>query len=147
MAFLDKLILLKVCVWSKHTCSHTFKYALSEKHLDARVISSATVKLAFTAPSLLAVALVNKFCCSCSLLSNSWTSFCFSLTYQCSVQVSDACRHLYTKGPKGCFSPCPFCLIVKSALLCDFLNKKKNSWCAYGCKKNKKKKQQYKNPL
>ena len=69
---------------------HHFKSAPSEKHLDARVISSLIIKLAFTAASLLAVAMVNKFCCNCSLYFNSWTIFCFFFAYQCYVQVSDS---------------------------------------------------------
>ena len=65
MVFLDKLMLRKVCIWSGHTCSHTFsmhyfKNVPSEKHLDTRAISSAKIKQAFTAASLLVDAFVNK---------------------------------------------------------------------------------------
>ena len=35
--------------------------------------------------SLLAVAVVNKFCCNCSLPFNSWTIFCLSLAHHGSV--------------------------------------------------------------
>ena len=112
MVFRDKLMLLKVCIWSGHTCSHIFsmhcfKNALSKQHLDARVISLATTKLVFTAASLLAVALVNKFCCNGSLPFNSWVIFCFSLAYQCSVQVSNSDSHLlcfsHVSLLKACF--------------------------------------------
>ncbi len=83
MVFLDKLTFLKVCIWSGHTCWHTFsmhrfKNAPSEKHVEARVISSATIKL-FTAASLWAVAFVNLSCCGCSLPFSSCTISFFSL--------------------------------------------------------------------